>query len=181
MGSSLGFSLLSLLLFFALPGLFLMRAAWPEWRFRTEEGGEHLLATAAGAVLGSTALTILLGFVLGNLNGGFQATPQDPLLEALLAALAVVFAVVAWVRGAFASVPPSPPRFLSPALPGEEDEAGVLAQFEEMAAEERRLQREIHVARRGDLPRARALAGELKALRARRREMERAREVETSA
>jgi hypothetical protein len=169
------FEVLAAALFFFVPGFFLLRALFPEWRMRGEGGREHALVLFTGGIVLSVVLTILIGFYLGNV-GLFQAGMSDPLLEEILGGLSLIFLVVGIARGAFAPVPPPPSRFVEVTLPGEDDGAEFLAELAEMGARERRLRHEIRKARREgsrDLP---TLESQLSELLARRGELERSRD-----
>ena len=125
------------LLLFVVPGFTIARALFPEWRFRGPDGARHALETATLAFVLSVALTVLVGSaLLGVAPGGFAAAWSDPLLETVLAAIAVVGAVAGVLRGAYARVPPTPP-----AGP-EDDEDGAFEltrELDRLYREERRL------------------------------------------
>jgi hypothetical protein len=94
------------LLLFVVPGLAVARAMFPEWRFRGPEGLRRSLETATLSFVLSVALTVLVGSaLLGLAPGGFAAGWRDPLLEAVLAAVAAVAFVAAGLRGAFSTEP----------------------------------------------------------------------------
>ena len=147
MGNSPLFEVGALLLFFFVPGFLLVKALWPEWRVRGPTGAENLLKLLAGGVILSTALSLLIGFYLGN-TGLFQAGPSDPILEATLAGLSAAFAIAGWFRGAYARTPPTPAPIAGEVLPGEEDTLDYLASLGELGREERRLRHEVRVARK---------------------------------
>jgi len=171
MSVALAEALAGLLLVFVLPGFAVSRALFPEWRFRGPDGSVHLVETVALTLILSVALTILIGFGLLNTTAGFSASWSDPVLETILAAITVVGLTVAWLRGAFARIPPAP-RPLEP-LPGEEGGAETLERGEELVREERRLRHALRVAPdaastarlEGDLGRVRAEARRLGAAR----------------
>ncbi|HTW55662.1 MAG TPA: hypothetical protein VMG36_04345 [Thermoplasmata archaeon] len=97
-------------LLFAVPGLAVARAIFPEWRFRGPDGLRRALETATLAFVLSIGLTVLVGgALLGLAPGGFAASWGDPLLEAILAAIAVVAFVVGLLEGAYARIPPARP------------------------------------------------------------------------
>lgn len=176
------FALVALLLFFVLPGFTLSRALWPEWRLRGRDGVETMAKLATSSLVLSVALLILVGFVLGNAPGGlFQASPSDPLLELILAAMTAIFLVLAFLRGAFSEVPPSAPRFSTPPLAGEDDLPEVWREFEAMAREESKLRRRLRLETRENSPEADATRQALETLKARRREREAQREAELGA
>jgi Protein of unknown function (DUF1616) len=137
-------ALAGLLLVFVLPGFALSRALFPEWRFRGPDGLLRVVETASLTLVLSVALTILVGFGLLNTPGGFSASWSDPVLEAILAAIAALGFVAAWLRGAFARIAPTS-RPLEP-LGGEEGGAPALQRAEELLREERRLRHALRVA-----------------------------------
>src|SRR5579859_7954789 len=108
-----------LLLLFFLPGLALTQAIFPEWRLRGEAAIERIVTTGALALVLSVALTVVVGFGLLNLPVGFSAAWSDPLLEEILAGIAILGAFVAWRRGAYRRIAPAPPAIES--LPGDAD------------------------------------------------------------
>jgi hypothetical protein len=137
-------ALIGVLLVFVLPGLALSRALFPEWRFRGPDGLVRVVETASLALILSVALTIVVGFGLLSSSAGFSASWSDPALEAVLGVITVVGFAVAWLRGAFARVPPAA-RPLEP-LGGEEGSAEALGRAEELLREERRLRHALRVA-----------------------------------
>jgi hypothetical protein len=136
-------AVLGILLVFVLPGLAVSRAMFPEWRFRGPDGLIRSVETASLSLVLSVALTILVGFGLLSSSGGFSATWTDPLLEAALAGITALGFAVAWLRGAFARVPPTA-RPLEP-LGGEDGGADALRRAEELLREERRLRHALRV------------------------------------
>lgn len=109
-GLDLGEATVGALLLFVVPGLTVARALFPEWRFRGPDGGRRALETATLAFVLSVGLTVLVGTaLLGLAPGGFAAAWSDPLLEAVLAAIAAVAFAAGWLRGAYAKVPPPAP------------------------------------------------------------------------
>ena len=106
------------LLLFVVPGLTVARALFPEWRFRGPDGLRRSLETATLAFVLSVGLTVVVGTaLLGLAPGGFAASWGDPLLEAALAAIALVAFVAGVVRGAYSERVPVPPP---PVEPGSE-------------------------------------------------------------
>ncbi len=163
-------------LLLALPGLAWTRALFPEWRIRGAWAITRAVETATTAFLISLSLTILVGFGLTfGSNGGFPATWTDPLLETILAAIALVGLAVAWARGGFARDPPPAPP-LEPA-PGSGATAPLL---EELALVRRDGRRIEHRLRRRGLPERERdrLGRELEALRSREAALRRRREGE---
>ena len=127
-------------LLFALPGLAVARAVFPEWRFRGPDGLRRVLETVTLGFVLSVALTVLVGgALLGIAPGGFAASWGDPLLEAALAAIALVAFVVGLFEGAYARVPPVTP---TPAPdPGGEGAWPLSRALERLNREEARLAR----------------------------------------
>lgn len=160
-----------LLLILVVPGFFLSRALFPEWRFRGPEGATHAVETAALSVVLSVSCAILVGTAL--LNGpGFAAGWADPSLELVLVTIAAAAAVIAFLRGAFARIAPRAPP-LEPS-DGEGDAWDRLREREELARQERRLRHELRVA--PDAHRADELRQELDGLIARQAQLSRERE-----
>ena len=171
-------SVAGLALVFFLPGFALARATFPEWRFRGPSGTVHLLETLTLSLVGSVVLTILLGIAFLNTSVGFQATWSDPVLFAALAALTAVGLVGAWVRGAFATIPPAGPNL--------EPEGGTEGAFEDireidrLRAEERRLRHRSRTLPRDDPERLR-LNEEIARVEAQAAEIMARREAEQNA
>ena len=130
-------ALLGLLLLYVLPGLTITQALFPDWRFRGPQGVERLVTTAALSVILSTSLTIVVGFALTGLPGGFSASWSSPLLEGVLGAVTVAGALVAWRRGAYSRVPPPAP--MAEPGPAEGDAWATIRSLEQLHREERRL------------------------------------------
>ncbi len=138
-----------LLLVFGLPGYALTKATFPEWRVRGPDALLRVVEIGTLSLVLSVGVTILVGFVLGNLPGGlFQAGWSDPLLEAVLAAIAAVALVVAVLRGAFAQTPPVGPA--SEPSPGEEDPMTLVRTLEATDREIRRLRHQLRTLPSGD-------------------------------
>lgn len=145
---------LGLLLVFALPGYAITKATFPEWRLRGKEALLRVVEIGTLSLVLSVAVTILVGFVLGNLPGAFfQAGWSDPLLESILASITAVGLAVAVLRGAFRRVPPAPPG-MEPS-PGEEDPMALLRALEENQRQARRLRHDIRRLSAGDPERSR--------------------------
>lgn len=95
-------------LLFALPGLAVTRAVFPEWRFAGPGGLRRAVETATLGFVLSVALTVLVGgAILGIAPGGFSASWGNPLLEAALAAVTVLAFAVGAVEGAYGRHRPS--------------------------------------------------------------------------
>jgi hypothetical protein len=135
------------LLFFFVPGYTITKATFPEWRVRGSVAVLRLLEIIALSFVLSVALVVLAGYAL--LVGGptgFQAAWSDPVLEALLAAIAAVAFVGGWFRGAYARTPPRP-MATEPM-----EESGTWALVEELDGlrrEERRVRHALRVATSG--------------------------------
>jgi membrane protein implicated in regulation of membrane protease activity len=179
MSTSPLFSVVALLLFFFVPGFLLMKALWPEWRFRGVKGLERGLTLVAGGVVLSVALTIIIGFYLGN-TGLFQAGQGNPLLEEILAAISVVCLIAGWWRGAYSAKAPPESRLTEPPLYGEDDADSFGSTMEQIARDQRRIRHELRIAKRDDPREAERLQGELDSLASRQRAMEREREEHLS-
>ena len=168
--------LAGLLLVFALPGYAITKATFPEWRLRGP--GALLRAVEIGtlSLVLSVTVTILVGFVLGSLPGSdFQAGWNDPLLEAVLAAIVAVGLVAAVLRGAFRRLPPSAPA--PEPDPGEEAPFALARALEADRREARRLRHAIRTLKADDPQRAR-LEEELQVTERRTQERLAAREAE---
>jgi len=133
----------ALLLFF-VPGYAVAKALFPEWRVRGRRGARQLLELLTLSFVTSIGLTVVIGYGILNLApGGFAASWSDPLLEAVLVAVAVVGFVAAFARGAFARNPP--------AAAGDANEAGgdgaweLSRELERLGRDERRLQHALRV------------------------------------
>lgn len=173
------FGLGALLLFFFVPGYLLVKALWPEKRWRGPQGPMTAVEMLTGGFVASLAIFLVVGFALGN-SGLFYASPSSPTLEGLLAGLALVFFALGWFRGAFRQDPPPAPSYVEPPLPGEEDLEPTLEKFQRWATEERGLQRALRRARRegSSASEVERLKSELETLRTTRRKAEKDREAE---
>lgn len=165
----------ALLLFF-VPGYAVTKALFPEWRVRGPEGTRRLLEIATLSFVASIGLTVVVGYGILNLApGGFAAAWSDPLLEAVLAAVALVAFVVALRRGAFARTPPPAPA--APPEGGEEGAWELSRELERLGRDERRIQHSLRVATLSPSDAAR-LRAELDRVRAERDALRRRREEE---
>ncbi len=134
-----------LALVFFVPGYFVTKATFPEWRIRGPDGLRRLLEIGTLSFVLSVGLTVLVGGVLLAASpGGFQAYWSDPVLEAGLTAVALLAFAIGWVRGAFARTPPAP-HPLEPSG-GEEGAWELSRELDRLAREERRL---LHQLRTG--------------------------------
>lgn len=164
------------LLVFFVPGFFLTRALFPEWRFRGSVAVRRLIETLTLSLVLSVTLTVLVGYLLLTVApGGFQAYWTDPVLEATLSGVAVVAFVAGLLRSAYSrEAPPARPR-VEPD-PGGSGAWKLTRDLDRLGREERRLQHALRVASGGpDEPAVREhlekVRSETEALR-RRREAE---------
>ncbi len=135
-------------LLFFVPGYAVTRAVFPEWRLSGPLALRRTVETVVLAFVLSVVLTVLVGYVLLSVApGGFRATWSDPLLEAGLAAVALVAAAVAALEGAFSRTPP--PSRRPEVEAGERGAWEITVELEKLHAEERRLLRAL---RRGVPP-----------------------------
>ncbi|HLY76762.1 MAG TPA: DUF1616 domain-containing protein [Thermoplasmata archaeon] len=142
-----------LLLVFALPGYAITKATFPEWRLQGANALLRIVEVGTLSLVLSVTVTILVGFVLGNLPGSFfQAGWTDPLLEVILASISAVGLAVAVLRGGFSKTPPAAPAIER--SPGEEDPMGLLRALEESQRLARRLRHAIRQLDREDPHRA---------------------------
>jgi hypothetical protein len=175
-GASYPEAFAGLVLVFFLPGYLLTRATFPEWRLRGREAFLRLLETLTLGFVLSVVLTVLVGTLLLLTPGGFQAYWSDPVLESVLAAIALVAFVAGWFRGAYhRETPPAP-------VPGAggSGEAGaweLSRQLEALGREERRLRHALRVGGQPANETAR-LEAQLVELESRREALRREREAE---
>jgi uncharacterized membrane protein len=129
---------------FFVPGYTLTKALFPEWRVRGETALQRALEIAVLAFVLSVVLTVLVGWTLLSVApGGFQAEWSDPLLQTILAGIALVGFVAGWVRGAYAHDPPV--RVVPTEDVGEEGAWELTRRLEELAREQRRLEHRLRV------------------------------------
>jgi hypothetical protein len=141
---------LGLALLFFLPGFAVSRALFPEWRFRG--GWIRVTEILTLSLILSVALTILIGFTLGNLPGAlFQASWSDPILEVILGGITIAGLAGAWVRGGLARVPPAPLR--GPAAPGPDRPFELIRALDQLASQERGLRRRLRHSAATERPR----------------------------
>lgn len=157
-------------IYFFIPGALLMKLLWPEWRIRGDEGVERLAEIIAGGVVMSATLTILVGFYLGNV-GLFWVGTSEPLLEAILGGLSVLFFVIGFFRGAYSESPPRAPSLVEGPLGGEIDTEAYYTRLEEISKKERRLRHELRKAGMAETPERERLQTELAALLEERKEI----------
>jgi len=164
------------LLIFFVPGYALTRAIFPEWRVRGPSGTRRLVEEITLAFVLSVVLTVLVGYVLlVAAPAGFQAYWSDPVVEAVLAGIAVVAFAVAWARGAFARVPPAAPTRTE--SPSDEGAWEVTRRLDELSREARRVQHQLRVGVADSAERDR-LHARLEEIRAERNEVAEHREAE---
>jgi hypothetical protein len=161
-------------LLFFVPGFAVARAVFPRLRFRGPDGLKGALETVTLSFTLSVVLTVLVGFGLLRLApGGFAASWPDPLLEASLAAIALVAGVAGWLGGAYSRVPPP----LPPPEPGVEGPWEITRQLDRLAARERRLVRALSAAPPGSAANVK-LKAELDSVRSEVRSIQERREAE---
>lgn len=172
------FALVALWLYFFVPGYLLVKALWPEKRWKGPKAEMTAVEMVTAGFVSSLGLLLVIGFVLGNTNA-FQASEADPLLEEVLAALSLAFLALGWFRGAYAREPPPAPSFVEPVSAGEEDLAPTFSRFESLLREEREAQRSLRQARREKAPsdEVRALEARVEEVRAKRRRAQQEREA----
>ncbi|HTT45277.1 MAG TPA: DUF1616 domain-containing protein [Thermoplasmata archaeon] len=164
------------LLLFFVPGYFVTKAVFPEWRVRGREAARRLVEVVTLSFVTSIGLTVIVGYGLLSLApGGFAAAWSDPVLESCLAVVALVAAVVAVARGAFARVPPTAP---APGSTGVEEGAWELSrELERLGRDERRLEHELRV-HGSDASERTKISAELESVRAEKEAVRRRREEE---
>jgi len=176
-GASYPEAFAGLLLVFFVPGYALTRATFPEWRIRGRVALLRFLETVTLSFVLSVVLTVLVGSALLATNpGGFQAYWSDPVLEAVLTAVALAGFLVAWRRGAFSKTPPSVVPRPSDDV-GEEGAWELTRELEELNREERRLRHALRT-RASDANESAQIRTDLERLRARREEIREQREAE---
>jgi hypothetical protein len=165
---------IGLFVLYGAPGLGVAAALFPE-KFTRRAGWEELVEMAVLAVVGSVAVTILLGSVLAATPAGFSASWSSPALLLGDAVIAVAGGALGVARRVIApTVPPS----------SEDPEAAnawpTLRSLESMAQEERHLRRALR-RRENDAAERSALESRLTALQAERDSVRRAREAELAS
>ncbi len=165
-----------LLVFFA-PGYFVTKATFPEWRVRGDEALVRAIEIGTLSFVLSVTLTVLVGYgLLAGGPQGFQASWTDPVLEAILFAIAILAFGVGVARGAYRTIPPVR---TAPGLPGEARPFELGQELTRLDREEIRLRRELD--RSDTSEEQEKLESELDAVRARRAELQRRREAEYAA
>jgi len=134
------------LLVFFVPGFFVTRALFPEWRLRGTGALTRLVETLTLSFVLSVTLTVLVGYLLLTAApGGFQAYWTDPVLEAVLAAVAVLAFAVGMLRSV--SSRGMPVRPLTEPDPGASGAWELTRELDRLSQEERRLQHALRVSR----------------------------------
>lgn len=167
------------LLLFFLPGYAVTKALFPEWRIQGPRASRRLLEVLVLSFVTSVGLTVVVGYGLLELApGGFASAWSDPLLEASLAAVALLAFAVAFLRGAFARTPP----IAAPVSEerGEEGAWELSRELERLGRDERRIQHALRVTSENPSKAAR-LTAELDSVRAERESLRRRREEEYGA
>ncbi|MFZ0699157.1 MAG: DUF1616 domain-containing protein [Thermoplasmata archaeon] len=166
-----------ILLLFFVPGYFVTKATFPEWRVRGENALVRAIEIGTLSFVLSVVLTVLVGYsLLVGGPQGFQSAWSDPELEAILFAIAIVAFGVGAARGAYRSTPPV--RAPAPA-PGEDRPFELARELAQLDREEKRLRRELD--RAGTTQPRAELERQLGTVRARRTELQRRREAEYAA
>ena len=129
-------------LVFFLPGFAVAKAVFPERRLSQADGVRWGLELVALAVVLSVVLTVTVGYVLLTAApGGFAASWSDPLLESVLAAVALVAFVAGWLEGAYTRSAPGPRA--APAEPGTAGVWELTMQLDRLQQERLALEREL--------------------------------------
>jgi hypothetical protein len=164
------------LLVFFVPGFFLTRAVFPEWRIRGPAAPRRLLEILTLSFVLSVTLTVLVGYLLLiAAPGGFQAYWTDPVLEATLAGIAVVAFGAGMGRSAYSREAPVPhPR--AEADPGGSGAGELSRELDRLGREERRLRHALKVAPGG--PDEREIRERLERIRSETEALRRHREAE---
>lgn len=166
-----------ILLLFFVPGYFVTKATFPEWRIRGENALLRAIEIGTLSFVLSVTLTVLVGyFLLVGGPQGFEAAWSDPVLEAILFAIAILAFGVAVARGAFRSAPPTR---TGASGPGEDLPFELARELTRLDREESRLRRELDGA--GTVGEQTDLERQLDAVRARRTALQRRREGEYAA
>jgi uncharacterized membrane protein len=129
-------------LLFFLPGFAVAKALFPERRCRGPNGVRWLVELLTLGLVVSVVLTVGVGYVLlAAAPGGFSASWSDPLLEAILAAIALIAFVVGGLEGAYARTPPAP--IASGEGPGEAGAWELTEQLDRLLRQRRGLEQEL--------------------------------------
>ncbi len=143
-------------LVFFVPGYTVTKAIFPEWRVRGRGALRTGLEIGTLAFVLSVVLTVLAGeLLLAAAPGGFQAAWSDPVLESLLAGVALIGFVAGWVRGAYART--APPARAPETGTGEEGAWELTRQLDALGREERRIRHALRAAQPTDAERTELL------------------------
>jgi len=130
------------LLLFVAPGFAVAKAIFPERRVAGPEGVRWAIELVALACVLSVVLTVTVGYLLLTAApGGFTAAWSDPLLEVVLAAIALVAFVAGWFEGAYARLPPD--RRPRPPEPGGEGAWELSQRLDRLQRQRQGLEREL--------------------------------------
>jgi hypothetical protein len=164
------------LLVFFVPGFFLTRALFPEWRLHGPAGLRRLIETLTLSFVLSVTLTVLVGYLLLTAApGGFQAYWTDPVLEATLSGVAVTAFAAGVLRSAYArEAPEARPR--AEPDPGGSGAWELTRELDRLGREERRLRHALRVSPGG--PDEREIRERLEEVRSATEELRRHREAE---
>jgi hypothetical protein len=136
-------------LLFFVPGYTVAKAVFPERRLAGPEGVRWGIELVALALVLSVVLTVAVGYLLlAGAPGGFSASWGDPLLEAVLAAIAGIAFVTGWLEGAYARAPPA--RRPLPVEPGGADAWELSDRLGRLQRERQGLERELRRALASD-------------------------------
>lgn len=140
-------------LVFFVPGYTVTKAIFPDWRVRGSAALRRGLEIGTLAFVLSVVLTVLAGeLLLAAAPSGFQAAWSDPVLESLLAGIALVGFVAGWMRGAYARVPPAAP--VAETGTAEEGAWELTRRLDALGREERRIRHALRAAHPSDAERA---------------------------
>lgn len=164
------------LLLFFVPGYFVTKAVFAEWRIRGGEAVRRLVEVVTLSFVTSIVLAVVVGYGLLSLApGGFAAAWSDPVLEAVLAGVALVAFAAGVARGAFSRTPPPAPR--KDGSEGEEGAWELSRELERLGRDERRLEHALRASGSDDAHRS-EITAELESVRSEREALRRRREEE---
>jgi len=128
-------------LVFLVPGFGVAKALFPERRIVGPDGVRWAIELVTLSLVVSVVLTVTVGYVLlAGFPGTFSATWGDPLLEAILGAIALVAFVVGWLEGAYGATPRARPPPEETESPGAWE---LSRQLDRLQRERGRLEREL--------------------------------------
>ena len=139
---SLGQAVAGGALLFFVPGFVVAKAVFPERRLRGPGAVRWGIELVALALVVSVVLTVTVGYLLlVAAPSGFNAGWSDPLLESVLAAVALVAFLAGWWEGAYARVAPlARPH---PESPGSTGAWELTERLDALQRERQRLERQI--------------------------------------